>query len=220
MSVDSSKLPTVQDLYDGLTNMTVFKEILTSSSSVTPSKATDGKQKITIEGFRQESQDQLNTQESEFNSQLSTQESEFNSQLDAQQQAFDAATIAAINASGYSVVEGSFQDGATLTNRAEAVWYEGDPINNYSGQGFYAWNGTYPKTVTASSTPADEQGWAYAAAGYSKQTSAILFMGTNIDHDLTIPAGNNGISYKPVIDPGVSVTVPPGSTWKILGDAE
>lgn len=156
----------------------------------------------------------------EFNQQIAEQEQEFNAQLSAQQDAFDAATIAAINSAGYTIVDGSFEDGATLSNRAEAVWYAGDSGDNFSGQGFYAWNGSYPKTVTAGSTPNDEQGWSYAAGGYSKSTSAILFLGTEINNDITIPANNNGFSYKPEVKAGVAVTVPPGRTWKILGDTE
>lgn len=47
---------------------------------------------------------------------------------------------------GLTLVEGSFEDGATLTYATDAIWH-------MSGAQCYTWGGTFPKTVPAKSTP-------------------------------------------------------------------
>lgn len=47
---------------------------------------------------------------------------------------------------GLTLVEGSFEDGATLTYATDAIWH-------IAGAQCYTWSGTFPKTVPAGSTP-------------------------------------------------------------------
>ncbi|QIG62068.1 tail spike protein [Salmonella phage P46FS4] len=52
---------------------------------------------------------------------------------------------------GLNLVEGSFEDGATVTTATDAVWH----IN---GAQCYTWGGSLPKTVNKNSTPGTEGG--------------------------------------------------------------
>lgn len=52
---------------------------------------------------------------------------------------------------GLNLVEGSFEDGATLTYSTDAVWH-------IAGAQCYTWGGTFPKTVPAKSTPSTTGG--------------------------------------------------------------
>lgn len=47
---------------------------------------------------------------------------------------------------GLTLVEGSFEDGATLTYATDVIWH-------MAGAQCYTWSGTFPKTVPAGSTP-------------------------------------------------------------------
>ena len=47
---------------------------------------------------------------------------------------------------GINLVEGSFEEGATLENANDAIWYQ-------SGNNCYVWSGSLPKTVPPKSTP-------------------------------------------------------------------
>lgn len=126
--------------------------------------------------------------------------------------------LAAISAVGYTVV-GSFEDGTTATQLGDAVYYAGDPLDSYANEGFYAWNGAFPKTITAGTSPLDESGWQLAATGYTKQSGTIQLFGQLIDADISIPSGQNALSINPTVSDGVTVTVPSGSEYVILGSA-
>lgn len=52
---------------------------------------------------------------------------------------------------GLTLVEGSFEEGATATKATDAVWY-------IAGGQCYTWDGAFPKTVAAGSTPASAGG--------------------------------------------------------------
>lgn len=52
---------------------------------------------------------------------------------------------------GLTLVEGSFEDGATLTYATDAIWH-------IAGAQCYTWGGTFPKTVPAKSTPSTTGG--------------------------------------------------------------
>lgn len=52
---------------------------------------------------------------------------------------------------GLTLVDGSFEEGATLNNNTDAVWY-------IAGGQCYTWNGAFPKTVPADSTPTSTGG--------------------------------------------------------------
>ncbi|QXV83762.1 lateral tail fiber protein [Escherichia phage PaulScherrer] len=52
---------------------------------------------------------------------------------------------------GLTLVDGSFEEGATLNNNTDAVWYIA------AGQ-CYSWDGAFPKTVAAGSTPTSSGG--------------------------------------------------------------
>lgn len=53
---------------------------------------------------------------------------------------------------GMELVDGSFEAGADLANKTQAVWYE-------AGGQCYFWNGAFPKNVTGGSKPADSASW-------------------------------------------------------------
>jgi len=151
-----------------------------------------------------------------FDSQYSDNQETFDTQISQQQTDFDNTQAAAIAAAGYEVI-GNFTDGCTVTKLSDAVYYAGDPLDSNANEGFYAWNGAFPKTVTAGSTPFDEQGWQLAATGYTKQSGTIQLFGQTIDADIAIPAGQNALSINPTVSDGVTVTVPVGSEYVILG---
>lgn len=50
-----------------------------------------------------------------------------------------------------TLIAGSFEDGATLTNTSQAVWYE-------AGGQCYTWDGAFNKVIPAGSTPASTGG--------------------------------------------------------------
>lgn len=156
-----------------------------------------------IADFEDKADAQLEQQEQEFQEYLEGKDEEFNSEL-----ANAFATL------GYTIV-GNFTDGCVVNNRSEAVYYAGDPNNNYAYQGVYVWNDTYPKTVTAGTDPISEEGWSFAATGYTKQSGAIMLFGQTIDVDQTIPVGQNGLSVNPTILQGKVVSVSPGSIWRL-----
>lgn len=52
---------------------------------------------------------------------------------------------------GITLVDGSFEDGATVSNKNDAVWH-------IAGAQCYTWAGTLPKTVSAGSTPSSSGG--------------------------------------------------------------
>lgn len=52
---------------------------------------------------------------------------------------------------GLTLVEGSFEDGATLTYATDAIWH-------IAGAQCYTWGGTFPKTVPAESSPSTTGG--------------------------------------------------------------
>lgn len=52
---------------------------------------------------------------------------------------------------GLTLVDGSFEDGATLNNNTDAVWY-------IAGGQCYTWDGAFPKAVPADSTPTSTGG--------------------------------------------------------------
>lgn len=52
---------------------------------------------------------------------------------------------------GLTLVDGSFEDGATLNNNTDAVWY-------IAGGQCYTWGGAFPKAVPADSTPTSTGG--------------------------------------------------------------
>ena len=52
---------------------------------------------------------------------------------------------------GLTLVEGSFEDGATLTYATDAIWH-------IAGAQCYTWGGTFPKTAPAKSTPSTTGG--------------------------------------------------------------
>ncbi len=54
---------------------------------------------------------------------------------------------------GLTLVDGSFEEGATLTYTTDAIWH-------MSGAQCYTWSGTFPKSVSAGSTPSTTgSGW-------------------------------------------------------------
>lgn len=131
------------------------------------------------------------------------------------QSEFDSQLSSALATAGYTIT-GSFEVGTTVSTRSQAVYYAGDPLDNYANEGFYVWTGTFDKIVTAGDTPFDESGWMLAATGYTKQSGAILLMGQEINANMSIPIGQHGFSIAPVVN--ASVTVPDGSIWLIGGD--
>ena len=52
---------------------------------------------------------------------------------------------------GYNLVRGSFEEGGTLTNTNDVLWYQ-------SNGRYYSWKGSLPKVVPAGSTPATSGG--------------------------------------------------------------
>lgn len=180
-----------------------------------------GKSRKTLKGleelFDSGSSAQLESQQEIFNEQLTNQQSTFEAQLSDQQTAFDNQLSSAIATAGYTIV-GSFEDGTTVSTRSEAVYYAGDPLDNYANEAFYIWTGAFPKTVTAGDTPFDESGWMLAATGYTKQSGAGLLLGQVFAADVSIPVGQNMFSINPTVNEGVTITVPEGSEWVILGD--
>lgn len=52
---------------------------------------------------------------------------------------------------GYNLVAGSFEEGGTLTNTNDVLWYQ-------SNGRYYSWKGSLPKVVPAGSTPATSGG--------------------------------------------------------------
>lgn len=140
--------------------------------------------------------------------------SDFNDAGQAAIDTFNSNTTAALAAAGYNVV-GNFSDGVTVNTLSDAVWYAGDPLDSYKYEGFYSWNGTFPKVVNPGDNPISEQGWSYAATGYTKQSGAIMLFGQTIDVDQTIPLGQNALSVNPAVSQDVKVTVSQGSTWRV-----
>jgi hypothetical protein len=132
---------------------------------------------------------------------------------------FNNQQAAAIAAAGYNVV-GSFEDGTTATQLGDAVYYAGDPLDNNANEGFYAWNNTFPKTVTAGTTPFDESGWQLAATGYTKQSGTIQLFGQEIDASISIPTGQHALSINPTINDPAVVTVPLDTQYVILGSTQ
>lgn len=52
---------------------------------------------------------------------------------------------------GYSLVDGSFESGGTVTNTTDVLWCESDGIS-------YAWGGTLPYSVAVSTSPSSTGG--------------------------------------------------------------
>ena len=66
---------------------------------------------------------------------------------------------------GYTLVDGSFEKGASVTTSKQAVWHNG-------GAQCYAWNGALPKTVPADSTPIGTGG--ISSGAWSSMTAILL----------------------------------------------
>ncbi|AYD85023.1 tail protein [Escherichia phage vB_vPM_PD06] len=81
---------------------------------------------------------------------------------------------------GLTLVDGSFEDGATLNNNTDAVWY-------IAGGQCYTWGGAFPKAVPADSTPTSTGGvgpsaWASVGdatlRGDLNKTNGLSYIGT------------------------------------------
>lgn len=66
---------------------------------------------------------------------------------------------------GYNLVRGSFEEGGTLTNTNNVLWYQAN------GK-YYSWSGTFPKVVSAGSTPATSGG--IGAGAWIDRTDVVL----------------------------------------------
>ena len=66
---------------------------------------------------------------------------------------------------GYNLVRGSFEEGGTLTNTNDVLWYQAD------GK-YYSWAGTFPKVVAAGATPATSGG--ISAGAWVDRTDVTL----------------------------------------------
>lgn len=71
---------------------------------------------------------------------------------------------------------------------------------------FLAWNSTGTALVNADAIGGSIDG-------------PFLLLDNVIGSDFAIPAGKNALSISPAIAPGVTVSVPPGSEWVILGSS-
>ncbi len=66
---------------------------------------------------------------------------------------------------GYNLVRGSFEEGGTLTNDNDVLWYQAN------GK-YYSWAGTLPKVVAAGATPATSGG--IGAGAWVDRTDVVL----------------------------------------------
>ena len=66
---------------------------------------------------------------------------------------------------GLTLVAGSFEEGATINSKTDAVWH-------IAGGQCYTWDGALPKTIPANSTPASSDG--VSASGWKPQTDLDL----------------------------------------------
>ena len=85
---------------------------------------------------------------------------------------------------GLTLVDGSFEEGATANSKTDAVW-------SVAGGQCYTWGGAFPKTVAAGSTVADTGGIASDAwiAVSDSSLRADLIANTGSDHVKTKLAG-------------------------------
>lgn len=82
---------------------------------------------------------------------------------------------------GLTLVDGSFEDGATLNNNTDAVWY-------IAGGQCYTWGGAFPKAVPADSTPTSTGGVG---------TGAWVSVGdANLRQELSSENGSKLVDYK------------------------
>jgi hypothetical protein len=207
-------IPTLEQIEESGRNMDTITEFIDSTNNTLVDQYSS--QRKTLKGIENEADNQLSQQQTDFDDQSNANQNTFEDQLSQQQTDFDNQQASAIAAAGYEII-GNFTDGSSLTKLSDAIYYAGDPLDNFANEGFYAWNGAFPKTVTAGSTPFDESGWQLAATGYTKQSGAIQLFGQVIDANISIPAGQNALSINPTISDDVTVTVPVGSEYVILG---
>lgn len=85
--------------------------------------------------------------------------------------------------SGYTLVTGSFEKGATLNTNTDAILYE-------STGRVYTWSGTFPKIVSPSSTPS---GGSWVDISNSKSLSVIL-NALSADNGATLVAGKGSVT--------------------------
>lgn len=76
---------------------------------------------------------------------------------------------------GLTLVDGSFEEGATANSKTDAVWH-------IAGGQCYTWNSTFPKDVPAKSTP--------ASTGGVSNSAWILQTGASLRNDLSDPNGS------------------------------
>ena len=86
--------------------------------------------------------------------------------------------------SGLTLVNGSFEMGATVTTSTQVVWFEVEGS-------FYSWAGTLPKVVTAGSTPTtsggiSSTGWVNQYEGIRRVATDTQFLSTGY---ILLPSG-------------------------------
>jgi hypothetical protein len=102
----------------------------------------------------------------------------------------------AIQSAGYNLIQ-DFTTGATLNNANDALLW--DTANGGDGD-YYRWDGSLPKTVPASSTPASTGGvgdGAWVGVGDAALRSALSNVGD--DKGADIPKFQQKSSYSPII---------------------
>lgn len=124
---------------------------------------------------------------------------------------------------GLSLVAGSFEEGATVNSKTDAVWHIA------AGQ-CYFWGGAFPKTVAAGSTPASTDGvgigaWVSVGDGSLRQdlvigmTETIPDGVTSLDAFANLPLNIYGSDYPPVNVLSIAEGVPGTSTVISVSDA-
>lgn len=76
----------------------------------------------------------------------------------------------AANVAGLTLVNGSFETGASVTTATQVVWFEAEGS-------FYSWGGTFPVTVAVGSTPATTGG--ISSTGWINQWEGVRRIATD-----------------------------------------
>ena len=107
---------------------------------------------------------------------------------------------------GLTLVDGSFEEGATLNNNTDAVWY-------IAGGQCYTWDGAFPKAVPADSTPTSTGG-----VGPSSWVSVgDAALRANLSSSI-LPVRNNNFSLRDVLS--LADFIPANANKDYLADTE
>lgn len=117
---------------------------------------------------------------------------------------------------GLTLVDGSFEEGATTNNETDAVWH-------IAGGQCYTWGGVFPKTVPDNSTPLATGGivvGAWVGVGDTALRGQLgSFSGLTFNTVGDIFTGTTSSGQTVTLKTGDTVTTGGGTQWRILFDA-